>query len=535
MQTNPEAFAELPIEEQNTHKAAMQRGQPLVAIQIDTQTEEEITTLKNHPTVEVCDYRNLTIDPSCKGDLSEAKFIIYSFETSLSDLKKTGKYKNLDKINVENNSVLSEPDHFSQDEGSFNFSDKPRKKFVAYEYWGYWDIDGSGEVKPIVSTWVGNVMIRLEENPFPDQKLPFISVQYLPVRKSVYGEPDGELLEDNQQIIGAVTRGMLDIMGRSANAQTGIKKGALDVTNKRKFDKGMDYEFNANPGDNPQNSIYMHTFPEIPRSAEFMLNVQHAEAESISGIKAFHQGITGNALGDTVGGQHNALDATAKRELGILRRLAQGMKDIARKIISMNAEFLDEEEIVRITNEEFITVRRDDLEGNFDINLTISTAEADDAKARELSFMLQTMGNNMDASMSKIILVDIARLRKMPTLAKELQEYKPEPDPMAVEKAQLEIELLRAQVANEGAKAKENTVDVDLKKAKTDTEIGKARKLHSESDQSDLNFIEQEDGVTESRELTKKDHDRATQLDLKAADSILSPDEEEGAPASTQL
>jgi hypothetical protein len=37
-----------------------------------------------------------------------------------------------------------------------------------------------------------------------DKKLPFISVQYLPTRKSIYGEPDGALLEDNQKIIGAV-------------------------------------------------------------------------------------------------------------------------------------------------------------------------------------------------------------------------------------------------------------------------------------------------------------------------------------------
>jgi len=440
----------------------------------------------------------------------------------------------LDKINIENNSILSEPDHASQDESTFNFSDKPRKKFVAYEYWGYWDIDNTGILKPIVSTWVGNVMIRLEENPFPDQKLPFISAQYLPVRKSVYGEPDGELLKDNQQVVGAVTRGMMDIMGRSANGQVGIKKGVLDVTNKRKFDKGMDYEFNSN--EDPRQAIFMHTFPEIPRSAEFILGMQNAEAESISGIKSFNNGITGNALGDTVGGQMNALDATAKRELGILRRMAQGMKDIGRKIISMNAEFLDEVEVIRITNELFIEVRKDDLAGNFDLTLTISTAEADAAKAQELSFMLQTVGPNQDPELTKMIQVEIARLRKMPALAKKLEDYKPQPDPVAQEKAQLEIELLKAQIANESAKAQENTVDVDLKKAKTVTEIAKGRNLDSKSDGQDLDFIEQEAGVKQKQTLEQKSFDRATQLDLKAADSLFASDEQDGNnAASTKL
>jgi hypothetical protein len=61
-----------------------------------------------------------------------------------------------------------------------------------------------------------------------------------------YGEPDGELLEDNQRVVGAITRGMLDTMGRSANGQTGIRKDMLDATNRRKFEKGLDYEFNPN-------------------------------------------------------------------------------------------------------------------------------------------------------------------------------------------------------------------------------------------------------------------------------------------------
>ena len=110
----------------------------------------------------------------------------------------------------------------------FEFKDKARKKLTAYEYWGYWDIDGKGLTKPIKAVWVGNVMIKLEELPYPDKKLPFVSVPYLPVRKSVYGEPDGKLLEDNQDIIGAVTRGMIDVLGRSANGQLLIAKGLLD-------------------------------------------------------------------------------------------------------------------------------------------------------------------------------------------------------------------------------------------------------------------------------------------------------------------
>ena len=229
MEQNPEEFQkQVPPEVQEAHRLTMETGQPFMPQQIGTEMQMVPRVIKNQPELEVCDYRNLTIDPSCQGDLSAARFIIYSFETSMSELEKAGKYTNLDKITVSTDSVLDSPDHATDDLTGFNFEDKPRTRFVAFEYWGYWDIDNSGMTTPIVATYANDTMIRMEKNPFPDQKLPFVSAQYLPIRRSVYGEPDGALLEDNQKIVGAVTRGMIDIMGRSANGQQGSRKDALD-------------------------------------------------------------------------------------------------------------------------------------------------------------------------------------------------------------------------------------------------------------------------------------------------------------------
>ena len=39
----------------------------------------------------------------------------------------------------------------------------------------------------------------------------------------------------------------------------------------------------------------MHTYPEIPASAQFMLQLQNMEAESMTGVKAFNQGLSGEA------------------------------------------------------------------------------------------------------------------------------------------------------------------------------------------------------------------------------------------------
>ncbi|TNF01493.1 MAG: chromosome partitioning protein ParB [Gammaproteobacteria bacterium] len=510
---------DVPEELKSAHEQTMEHGVPYRPVIVGKQLEKVPKTIKNRPVLEVCDSSNVIIDPSCMGDVEKARFIVFSFEASLSDLKKDSRYKNLDQINLSGNSILADPDHNSSDDSSFNFKDKAREKFVVHEYWGYWDIHNTGVVEPFVAAWVGDTLIRLEETPFPDKELPFVIVQYLPARRSIYGEPDGHLLEDNQKIAGAVTRGMIDIMARSANGQVGIRKDALDVTNRRKFDKGMDYEFNVNT--DPRQAIFMHTYPEIPASAQFMLQLQNMEAEALTGVKAFAGGISGNALGDTATGIRGALDAASKRELGILRRLSGGMVKVARKILSMNAVFLDEEEVVRVTNEEFVPVRRDDLAGNFDLSISISTAEEDNAKASELSFVLQTTGPNMDPAFTRLVLSDLMDLRKMPDLAERVRQYEPQPDPFQQEKQALELELLRKQIQEIDSKIIENRANAKLDNAKATTEGVKAANIQSDTDQKTLNFVEQESGVTQERELQKHGAQAKAQAGLKLLDSHL--------------
>lgn len=519
MEESPSEYAtDVPQELKTAHEMTLEQGVPIEPVIVAYEVVKVMKTVKNHPTVEICDYRNIIADPTCLDDIEKAGFVIYSFESSLSQLKKDGKYKNLDKINIDNNSILASPDHTPSDgaASNFNFSDRARKKFVVHEYWGNWDIDGSGKVKPIVATWVGDVLIRLEENPFPDKTHPFVSVQYLPVRKSLYGEPDGSLLEDNQKVIGAVTRGMIDIMGKSANGQTGMRKDMLDATNKRKFERGMDYEFNANV--DPTQGVYMHKYPEIPASAQFMLQLQQFEAESMTGVKAYSGGISGESLGDVAAGVRGALDAASKRELGILRRLSSGIVKIGRKFISMNSEFLSEEEIVRITNDEFVKIRRDDLAGKFDLVLSISTAEEDNNKAEQLAFMFQTIGPNGDPGMTKMILSDIAKLRKMPDLAKKIEAYEPQPDPLQQKLQELEIAKVEAEIAEIQAKAQKLMVEAGLAQAKTSTEGAKAANLQSDTDQKNLDFVEQETGVTQERALQHVGEQARSQMGLKAMD-----------------
>jgi len=246
-----------------------------------------------------------------------------------------------------------------------------------------------------------------------------------------------------------------------------------------------------------------------------MMQVQNLEAESLTGVKAYSSGISSQALGDVAAGIRGALDAASKRELAILRRLSAGLIKIGKKIIAMNGEFLSEKEVIRITNEHFVTIKREDLVGNFDLRLSISTAEEDNNKAEQLAFMLQTMGNNMDPALSRMILADIARLRKMPDLAKKIESYQPQPDPLQQRIQELQVALLEAQVEVERAKSQKFYADAQLGGAKVGTEQAKAANIKSDTDLKNLDFVEQESGVKQERNLQLAGRQAESQLLLK--------------------
>jgi len=509
-QTNPRGFLEEVGETDQAAIAYFEETEiPVIATVVGSEEIEEEEILENQPILNIMDPENIFIDPSVlDGDINNAGFVVVSFETSKAELIKDGRYKNLGAVNWSGAEILSQPDHKTETPADFNFSDDLRKRIVAYEYWGYYDIHKTDELVPIVATWIGDTLVRMEENPFPDEKPPFVVVPYLPVRRQLMGEPDAEILEDNQQILGAVTRGMIDLLGRSANAQQGMAKGFLDVTNRRRFDKGMDYEFNPGAG-SPATAVHQHIYPEIPNSAVTMINFQNSEAEAMSGVKSFSGGLSGEAYGDVATGIKGVLDAAAKREMNILRRLAKGMVDIGNKLMAMNAVFLSEEETIRVTNQKFVTVRREDLKGNFDLVVDIATAEVDMSRSQDLGFMLQTMGPDMDPEMSRMILAEIAELKRMPALAHKIKTYQPEPDPLEVEAKQLGLAKLKAEIAEIESRTAENNAQ--------------ARKYQSEADASDLEYVEQESGTKHTRDLERQAEQARSHQDLEITKALVQP------------
>ena len=281
-------------------------------------------------------------------------------------------------------------------------------------------------------------------------------------------------------------------------------------------------------GMNPKEAIFRTTVDPVPKAVFDMIEYHQNDAEAMTGTKSFSQGIGSQSLGSVAAGIRSAMDATAKRELSILRRLSEQLfKDMASKDIMMNQSFLSEEEVVRITNDEFVSIRREDIIGEFDLIVDVSTPEKDNEKAEKLNMLMQTNAASMNPGLSKIIYARIAKLWKEPDLAKEVLAFEPQPDPAEEElkRMQIENEMLKNQklkmeiaqmakmIESEDSKIEERESrtsqnlmsEVDENEANTRLKNAQANKLEQEADMTKLDFVRTMDGTSRKESIEDKE------------------------------
>jgi hypothetical protein len=488
---------------------------------ITTSEIEETIVKKNQPTARICRMEDIYIDPTCEDDMDKCQFVIYRYETDISTLRKDGRYKNLDRVAKSLGSSSHDGDYRPEDDTRFQFADEARKKLMVFEYWGNYDVNEDGEAEAIVCAWVGNTIIRLEDNPYPDGKPPFLVVPFRAVPFQMHGEANAALIGDNQKVKTAIVRGIIDNMAQSNNGQLGIKKGALDISNRKKMLAGQNFEFNSTPGD-----FWQGSYNPIPSSAFDMIGLMNNEIESLTGVKSFSGGISGNSIGSTATSARGAMDAQTVRRMNIVRNIAENLvKPLLRKWMVYNAEFLEEEEVVRITNSEFVPVRKDDLSGRVDVDLTVETSEENNARAQQLSFLLQTLGNNVDPAITQELMAQILDLSRMPDQAEKIRTYKPEPDPMEQQIKQLQLEnmvlenqKLKSEIQRNTSIANENDIDRQVKLARAARDEAQTRLIHSNADFRDLEFLSKEAGEDEASKIRVEIAKLQAKLEEKDAD-----------------
>ena len=436
-------------------------------------------------------------------------------------------------------------EYTTEAEATFVFADKARKKVRISEYWGYWDVEGDGRTVPIVASWIGDTLVRLEENPFAHKKLPFSAATYMPVIGKFHGQPDAALLKENQESIGKMTRAYHDITSTKAIGQKLTMEDTFGSQAEwDAYDKGNDARYR--PGVNIQSAIHQTNVNPVDPAVFQVIQVQQQDAESLTGNATYNKGVQGNSTASATGIK-TATTSSDRRELSLLRRLTALYKDMIKQDIANMQAFASPEEVVRVTNEEYVTVKIEDIQGEYDILIDVSTPAKDKATADTLAFIIQAAGDTVDPAIKNMVLGDIIRLNQRPDLAKQIEEFQPQPSEAQVKMEQLQMAKMEAdlkltqmqieevakrmqeadsRIGERAGKVLVHEADAQLNMAKVEETVAKTELIQEQTDEVAQRFLENDGSTLRDRQvedLVYKEEMKAYIADQKNKTMLVNP------------
>jgi len=441
-------------------------------------------------TVERVSIRSLLIDPSAEK-MEDAKYVIKRVKVSIGDILANpdwyGKhtFEDLQKLMPTNDSDYDDAAEIGRDT-SFNFDDKAREMVELFEYYGVMDIDGNGKLVPVLAIWSGasNKILKFGDSPYPESwnGNPFDSAQYISRTGSIYGSGIADLIGDYQKVRSGFMREVLNNANKANSSQTAVKKGTLDIANKRKFLRGEDYEYLGEPG------IISAQFNPVPESIFAMMESMKVEQEELSGISRQNAGIDPRSLNNKTATAVNTAQSNAeKRLLQIVRHISAMFEGVFRKWIDLNQEYLQEgiadvpatnqmnpmngmenfqqARMAQSMDPQTISVNGMMIDGNFDVELQVGTTGMKTSQNENILLMLTQMSpysQQIGMSSSMNLLAKLSDNLDMPQLAQTLRqksnmmkEQESQPQEMAPEQ-QLAIATAEADIAKTQSEIQKN-------------------------------------------------------------------------------
>ena len=135
--------------------------------------------------------------------------------------------------------------------------------------------------------------------------------------------------------------------------------------------------------------------------------------------------------------------------------------------------------------------------------------------------MLQTVGPKVDFNITKKVMAEVARLRKMPELAHDIANFEPQPDPLAIAEAEAKVRKLEAEIATE--------------EAKREYYLAQTKLLGAKADQQALDTVEQGTGTKHVRDMAKQEAQGESNQDLTITKGLLDQGRTDEAIGYTQL
>lgn len=333
---------------------------------------DKITRVANHPTLEYLPTSEVRFTPEA-NKIQECKYVAHRKIVRGDYLKrkeKEGVYMNVEKaledagkVNYTNIDIKRNPE-LRDGNNKLNDNDKASKQVELYEEYLKVDYNNDGIYEYLIVHFVGDTILSVQPNDFEFAPI-FVAVsEYDP--NVIFGDDSFvDNIEQLQDLKTALIRQVIINVAKNNSPQKFVDERRVDTDALMTGEEIIPVQGEVN------NSIYVP--PNLPLSPATMELVQYAqvEIEEQTGSNRYNHGGDSPSLNKTATGVTALLGQASKRMNLLTKQLAENfVVPIIRFLILLNQKYLDEEQMIRLTNEN-VTIRREELDIDYDLIINI--------------------------------------------------------------------------------------------------------------------------------------------------------------------
>ena len=307
----------------------------------------------------------------------------YLQEDDLNRLEKEGFYSNVSEVDFMANVGLDskqsiddiaeaiagyngeQTDQTSDDEDTGIVNNR-RNKVIVYECYGKYMCDESGLEQHCEIHIAGGVIVRAKKNVY--QRPKFFDMYAFSKSYTRWKEAVADILCDIQDLRTALFRQVI-----INTAMNNDRKVALDISQKQAL---KDMQAGAKVirvklTGNQSIKDVMDYAPEHKLSGETMSVIEMLQgmSEQRTGVTRYNQGLDADSLNKTASGITKIMQASQQKLRMAARNESKAMVELYRFLVELNQRNFDEELVVRLTGKHY-TVKPDDINGKFDVEIT---------------------------------------------------------------------------------------------------------------------------------------------------------------------
>lgn len=357
---------------------------------------EKVTITANYPVISYLPPSEMRYTPDGTS-IQTAKFKAHRKIVTGDYLKRKeqeGVYENVDKAleKSHGNTNRTTYDTDKNDElGTIGkrISDDDIASKEAELYEGYIDVDynNDGIMEHLIVHAVDDTPIRIQKNDF--DMTPFFPCycEYSPNTAFNKKESFIDDLEQQQDVKTAVFRQVLINVAKTNVPQKFVDERKVDM------DALLDGEEIVPCRDDVSRCVAIPAQPALNPLSMTVVQYAQNEIEAQSGSTKYDQGLDANSLNSTATGITAIMGSTQKRMRHLAKQIAENfIVPLMRYVIMLNQKYMDNEQMVRLMNEN-IVITKDDL--NVDFDFIISVGEGAGTKEAKIQYLMLAINQLM--------------------------------------------------------------------------------------------------------------------------------------------